>query len=183
LTWWPYPRQKNLMNDQVKSDVKIPELVKEGMGKEILDGQDLQTMTRPLQFKIRPGILFDAEVTEDGEDFIFHFYTPQVEEFWDKAGVKLQDRSQAFAEKYWEDIFPNALDVASRTYFNAEFPRLSAMHMMQADCLTEYGSKKRPLNSWWMRAKGFVNNTLDPIAFIEKFYLALEEALVNRKRM
>lgn len=171
------------MNDPARSDLKVPELVLEGVKKEIMGGQDLQTMTQPLQFRSRRGELFDVECAADGEDFVFHFYTPQVEEFWDKMGIKKFERSRELAEQYWEDIFPNALDVTSRLYFKAEFPRLSAMHVVQADCTTQFEGQMRALNSWWMRAKGFVHNTLEPEMFVDRFYLVLEEALVKRKRM
>lgn len=167
------------MNDQARSDV--PKDALGGVVRAFAGAADMKPQA--LEFKMYKGPIFEVEAAQDGEDFVFHFFMPTTSEFWDKMGISVNQRSQAFLTQYWEEIFPLALDRTSRSYFKAEFPRLSAMHMVQTDCSTEFDGKQRPLDSWWMRAKGFVHNTLDPEAFIDKFYRALEESLVNRKRM
>lgn len=167
--------------NQAKSDVKVEELAREGISKKWLGGEDIKDKTKPLEFQPRIGQLFDVEVASDGNDFIFHFYPPQTETFWQR--MKQRTATKEFADHYWEELFPTALDAAARAYFKAEFPRLEAMHMVQADCTTEFAGRMRPLDSWWMRAKGFTNSTLDPDAFVEKFYLALEASLDSRNLM
>jgi hypothetical protein len=172
------------MNDQTRSD-DLPKTALEGVSKALGAAQDLSAGTRPLDFKPRCGVLFNAEVALDGEDFIFHFYMPVTgseEAFFTKLAVPAHDR-RAFFYRYWDNLFPAALDVTARLYFKAEHPRLEASHMSETQLTTQFNGKSIQLDSWWMRAKNFVNNTLDPDAFVERFYLALEEALTNKKRM
>lgn len=166
------------MNDQTRSEV--PATALDGVIQALGGSSDMEP--EPLEFKSFKSSIFEAEVGQDGEDFIFHFYMPTVEDFWEKMGIQKNQRSKVFAEQFWEELFPLALDAVARSYFQAEFPRLTAMHMVQVDCSVEFDGQMRPLNSWWMRAKGFVHNTLDPDAFVEKFYRLIEEALVNRNR-
>lgn len=100
---------------------------------------------------------FRAEVAVLEGDFVFHFYLP-------KGGVK--DYTY-----YWEDLFPTCLDFVARDYFKVSYPRIKAMHI-----------KELGIDSWWMRAYGFVDSTLNPDAFVEKFYQKLHSALESQNR-
>jgi hypothetical protein len=105
-----------------------------------------------LQFtKVGEYTTFNAEYTFVDNDIVFHFFLP--EELEHKPG----------AQEYWKTRFPAALDVASQTFWDANYPRLQA-------AFTE------ELNSWWLRCFGF-GSIGDPEARVRKFLDKLDKQI------
>lgn len=101
-----------------------------------------------LQFeKVNDYTTFLAEHAFDGEDIVFHFFRSE----------------ENSTNKYWKEIFPEALSEVAQKVFQAGYPRLKAAWTEEQD-------------SWWMRANGFVNIGL-PEERIKSFYSELDQAL------
>lgn len=115
----------------------------------IADG-DLPVL--PLSFiPIEDYTTYRAEFAITEGDIVFHFFvTEEVQ--------KLPD-----PQKYWYEVFPNALAEVADAHFRVGFPRLRAAYTPEQA-------------SWWMRAGGF-GKVLDPHRFSYKFFDALDAAL------
>jgi hypothetical protein len=146
----------------------------------------LTDKTKALEFKTRRGTLFNVEMGVDGEDLIFHFYMPvtsDAEAFFQKLGAKTERERTLLVRSYWDELFPASLDATAQSYFKAEAPRLEAQHISDPNMTTQFDGRECQLDSWWLRARSFANNTLDLDLFVERFYLALESSLLSKKRM
>lgn len=104
--------------------------------------------------------LFRPEAAVDGDDLVFHFFLPEDLTVF---------RSNSSIRKFWDDVFPEALDPVARGHFLAEYPRIRAQHVQ------EFG-----IDSWWLRASGFGASVVDLDRFVNKFYDRLEEALSSK---
>ncbi len=120
---------------------------------------------------------FRAEFMIEDGDIIYHFFlAPEVVE----AGKKLRDENniaglntlEGRVRKYWLDSFPRTLDVVARDFFRSDASRLEATYVDDYD-----------LKSWWLKAKGFGNEGLDPSVrarlLCEKLDQALDALKVN----
>lgn len=96
-----------------------------------------------------------AEVAQVGKDLVFHFYLLD-------ATTPLPGGYEAF----WENAFPRCLDESARKHFRSEYPTLQAQRIHEFE-----------INSWWFRAYGFADASLDMPAFIQNFYDRLTSAL------
>lgn len=96
-----------------------------------------------------------AEVAVVGKDLVFHFF--------------LLDPSKPLPcgySTFWEERFPIHLDAVARNHFRAEFPSLQAQRVNEFE-----------IDSWWLRAFGYADASIDMDAFIQKFYEKLLLAL------
>lgn len=96
-----------------------------------------------------------AEVAVVGKDLVFHFF--------------LLDPSKPLPGGYstfWETLFPTHLDTVARAHFRAEFPSLQAQRVNEFE-----------IDSWWLRAFGYADASIDMPAFIQNFYDRLVRAL------
>lgn len=105
----------------------------------------------PLEFtRDKTYTTFEAEHAFAGDDIVFHFFrTPENG-----------------SEKYWQDIFPDALSEVAQEVFQAGYPRLKAAFTRETD-------------SWWMRANSFASIGL-PDERVKRFYQNLDQALEAR---
>ena len=116
---------------------------------------------------------FLAEVAVSGDDLIFHFHKPP-------PSRPQTPQDLAAMNVYWGESFPSVLDEVARGYFRAEHPRLVAMRVEDQERRTEFDGQEILLDSWWLKAKGFILDTSDPEALVDGFYRALEEGLRKR---
>lgn len=136
--------------------------------------------TEALQFAPHVSPFFGVEVAAAGGDLIFHFYLPaDMPRLYRELRVPPQAILRA-QEEYWADIFPGVLDAVARDTFKAEHPRLTAMRVEDKNKETEFDGVIIPLDSWWLRARGFVQVLPDIEGLIAKFYRGLEDGLRNR---
>jgi len=96
-----------------------------------------------------------VEVARVEKDLVFHFFLldPKVE-------------LPGGYEGFWENAFPTSLDATARAHFRAEYPTLQAQRVRDFD-----------IDSWWFRAYGYADASLDMVAFIQNFYDRLLTAL------
>lgn len=118
--------------------------------------QDSQQGVAPLQFiQVPDYTTFKAEFALTEGDIIFHFFmTPEVE--------KLRN-----VRVYWANTFPGVLEPVAKKIFNAEYPRIKAQHVHDAEM---------KIDSWWFRAYGF-GHLLDPDALAYRFLDALDAGI------
>jgi hypothetical protein len=109
-----------------------------------------------LSFKEVSGFaMFKAEYTFSNNDIVFHFFIPT-----DNALITRD------AVYYWMRKFPTVLDEVARGYWDVTYPRLKA-------AFTE------EVNSWWLRAFGFVdvgNPEVRVIEFLAQLNAAISKA-------
>ena len=134
-------------NEEVSKDLKD---TLEGAPPEIGGVEGLEFI------KVTEYTTFSAEYAEDGNDLIFHFFLPE-----ELKGIA----HEKAVKDYWETVFPTVLEPVATEVFRAGPPRL------QATFITDYD-----LNSWWFRAKGFVES-LDPDALCKKFLEKMDQGL------
>jgi len=110
---------------------------------------------KPMEFTVKNYKSFRAEFSMKDRDLIVHFFLP--------TGI-----SEADAYKYrdwWLHTFPSVLDSCAQEYFEAGPPRLMAKYTEE-------------LASWWFKAQGY-DHLLDPLAYLDKFLLTLDEACLG----
>jgi hypothetical protein len=94
---------------------------------------------------------FTAEYTMLNGDIVIHFFLPEEVDHLKNANT------------FWKTKFPEVLDFFSRSFWEADYPRLQAAYTPE-------------LNSWWMRCFGFANIG-DPEARAKKFFEGLDAEL------
>lgn len=101
---------------------------------------------------------FRAEYSWVDDNLIIHF-------FLTKEMVELNKTEEGgpSVKQYWLNKFPHALERASKEYFQADSPRLTAKYTTE-------------LASWFFRAQGYADR-LDPGLFAEKFFEHLDQVL------
>lgn len=97
---------------------------------------------------------FTSEHAFDGDDIVFHFFTPPG----------LGDSKEAHT--YWLETFPDVLSEVAQEVFQAEYPRL------RAAWTAEHAS-------WWMRASGFAAIGI-PEERVQVFFAKLDQSLEAR---
>ncbi len=121
---------------------------------ELTRNEPAMALQTPDFKKIESFTTFNAEYAVIGQDLVFHFYLP----------AEYEDQKQTpKVAQYWMQIFPTALDVTARTFFNANYPRLKAAYTPE-------------MVSWWFRAHGFAN-VPDPVRSAYLFAQALDKTL------
>ena len=108
-----------------------------------------QVGVHALEFKsVTDYTTFRAEYSWDGDDLVLHFFrTPE------KEGD----------HNFWLQVFPTALDVAARQYFEAVAPRLRAAFTEEMD-------------SWWMKAKDY-GHIIAKDEYVTRFLEKLDQML------
>ncbi len=118
---------------------------------------------------------FRAEFMIEDGDIVFHFFmAPELLEAAKKLAeypVRLKTLDEV-VRKYWLDSFPRSLDVVARDFFKTDNKRLAATYVDDYE-----------LKSWWLKAKGFANEGLNPaaraLALCERLDQALDAVKVN----
>lgn len=97
---------------------------------------------------------FESEYSLTDNNVIVHFFMP---------------KARYVTEKYWKEIFADALTDVAQEYFDATSPRLVAKY-------AEDDGAGGSLNSWWFKAQGF-GHIIDIDAFVMKFFEKMDERL------